>query len=428
MRQRFKKAATGGKFAKRSDQHSDCQRIEPEFSAIVEIIGVYELRIDVSHDQAQRQTKDHDGQHGNCQSLCIHNDNVVYSWPPFSTSRYWVESWEFSRLRKLGFDFVRLTVDTAIFLASDSARRSELNRILLDRVRMLHAYGFNVIVDLHPVAQNPAFAPTEIAKNSAVFDQYTTLAAQVARELALLPPDRTVFEPINEPFLPAAELTTWQGMAERLHREIRAVAPDLAVVMTGAMWGHYRALLRLNTDAFRGSNLFYTFHYYEPHTFTHQGVDKELARYVSGLTWPPSEPESAVVARAEAAIAADRKLSAEERAKWSQTTKKLIADYYLTDPSPTKLETDFKSVADWARRNGIANERILVGEFGVTAAGGALPSDRMNWLSAVHTLAEQFNFAWALWAYRGWGGMALADDSAERKLDELVVKALKLTV
>lgn len=352
--------------------------------------------------------------------------DTVYTWPPFSQPRFRIETWELQRIRKLGFDFIRLTVDPAIFLASDETRRQDLKKVLLDRIGLLLSHDLNVIVDMAPVAQNPKFAPAEIASNPAIFDAYCASAAQIAQDLLVLPQNRIVFEPINEPILPAAELGKWQSMLERMHQQIRAVAPDMPIVLTGAMWGHFKALVRLDCRPFRGSNAFYTFHYYDPHAFTHQAVDKEVERYITGLGWPPTEPQADVLARAEAAIAADRKLDPAMRDKWMQTTRKVISDYYATKPSAQAIETDFNIVAEWAARNGISNDRILVGEFGMTRAGGASPEDRANWLQAVRAASESRGFPWALWAYRGWGGMALADDTPARALDEPVLSALRM--
>jgi hypothetical protein len=353
---------------------------------------------------------------------------VVYVWPPFSTPRHRIEPWEMKRIRKIGFDFVRLTVDPAIFLASDESRRAELNDLLLDRLNALVEAGLNVIVDLHPVAQNPNFAPKEIVSsdNPAVFTSYCEFASKLAALLAALPQDRIAFEPINEPILNGQDLPRWQGMAERLHQVIRAAAADLPVVMTGAMWGHYKALLRLDCRPFRGSNLFYTFHYYDPHTFTHQGIDKEGERYVRGIQWPPREPQIAVETRSAELIDSDSKLQPVERENRHRITTKLIADYYRSTPSEGRIAADFNTLSAWAAENGIARDRILMGEFGMTRNGGAAIEDRLRWLQVVRTNAERLGFAWALWGYRGWGGMALADDSPSRNLDTEVLRALNL--
>jgi hypothetical protein len=355
---------------------------------------------------------------------------VTYVWPPFGTRRYQIEPWELQRFRKLGFDFVRLTVDPAIFLASDEERQAELRNLVVDRVRMLNDNELSVIVDLAPISQDPKFAPARIVTRDdpSVFFAYCASAAKLGASLAALPQDRVVFEPLNEPSLLSNELSRWQSMAEMLHAKVRSAAPELALVMTGALWGHFKALLRLDTRPFRGSNLFYTFHYYDPHTFTHQGVASEGARYISGLRWPAVEAQEQAQARAAAAVVADSRLDAQSRQRWQAITHKLIADYYATGTSPEIINADFASVADWAKRNDIPSERILLGEFGMTREGGANRNDRIKWITAVHAAAERHGFPWALWVYRGTGGMALADDSATHALDTDVANSLDLAL
>ena len=53
-----------------------------------------------------------------------------------------------------------------------------------------------------------------------------------------------------------------------------------------------------------------------------------------------------------------------------------------------------------------------------------LGEDRARWLRAVRDAAEEFGFAWALWAYKGYGGMALLDNKDQ--IDIAIVKALDL--
>jgi hypothetical protein len=109
-----------------------------------------------------------------------------------------------------------------------------------------------------------------------------------------------------------------------------------------------------------------------------------------------------------------------------QVTRKLLSDYELTGHDRARMRADFKAVADWAARQGIPAQRVFLGEFGCTSMANhvRLGPDRVQWLRAVRETAEEFGFGWALWAYKGYGGMALFDE--KNSIDVDIAAALNL--
>jgi hypothetical protein len=356
-----------------------------------------------------------------------------YVWPPFLSANYKISDVELSRLVDSGFDFVRVTADPSIFATAHTSRRGYLNDLVQKTVSHLIASGFKVVFDLHPVGVNPDYAPSKLieSRSSEVFKSYANLVERMAGVLKNFPHDRLAFELMNEPMLTRdAELPGWQAMLEELHARARAGAPDLPLVLTGAMWGDAKALMRLDTSPFKQSNVLYTFHYYDPHTFTHQGVNGDEAQFISDLAWPSGKDNiEQVRERALARIAQDLKLDRNDRASKVAVTTKLLSDYLKTNHNFEQIRADFGAVARWASQNGISRDRILLGEFGCvgTSNNEPLSKDRLDWLRAVRTTAQEFEFPWALWAYKGWGGMALADATG-RQLDQGVLAALGLSL
>src|SRR4051812_24504635 len=51
---------------------------------------------------------------------------LTYPRPPFGGKRYEMSRGELDRLRSVGFDFIRLTADPSIWLASSATERGEL--------------------------------------------------------------------------------------------------------------------------------------------------------------------------------------------------------------------------------------------------------------------------------------------------------------
>jgi endoglucanase len=351
-----------------------------------------------------------------------------YEWPPFEAPNYQISDEELARLRAMGFDFLRVTADPSIFIAVDKARQEYLKELVRRTMNRFISAGFKVIFDLHPVSVNPEYAPLKLVESidSAAFRGYTDLVEQIARSLDDLPHEKFAFELMNEPWLASeAEVARWQPMLEALHRRAREGSPTLPLVLSGAQWGDAKALMQLNLRAFKGSNVLYTFHYYDPHTYTQQGVEGDDGEFLAGLQWPVSH-ENIAKARdaALARIDATKQLPATlQRIK--EATRKLLSDYELTAHDRNRMRNDFGAVAAWASREGVPRERIFLGEFGCVASAHQSPlgDDRVQWLRAIRDTAQEFGFAWALWAYKGYGGMALYD---EGKIDKGIAKALDL--
>jgi hypothetical protein len=359
---------------------------------------------------------------------------VDYVWPPFATLDYSTSSDTLAALQRVGFTFVRLTLDPAIFIASDAGRRQGLVAIVLDRVGQIMGAGFEVVVDLHPVAENPAYAPAQLTMiGSPVFPAYLEIAAMLAGALGRLPPEKVALELMNEPLLTGPEgVARWQGLQQSLYSACRMAAPDLALVLTGANWSAARELTAVDTTPFRAGNVIYAFHYYDPHIFTHQGVSKAIPeRYFDGLLWPPNRSQAdQVAALVRQRIDADQTLSADKRGEAIASAERALARYLAFGDGDRKIHEDFAMVARWAEAHGVAG-RVLLGEFGANQSATETPAQqqgRMDWLAAVRRGAEAEGFGWAYWALEdvsaNRGGFRLLPAGSEIDFEPGVLRSL----
>lgn len=343
--------------------------------------------------------------------------SLDYVWPPFRRAENAISDDELARLAAMGFDYLRVTVDPGIFLAAKEPRFKELTELTVAMARRLIGAGFSVILDLHPTEVNPAYGPKKVVDgvDGPVFLAYARIVEKLARAFDALPHDRFLFEMMNEPWLyTPRDMEQWQRMMTLLHAKARAAAPELPLVVTGAKWSDAKALMQLDLAPFRDSNVFYTFHYYDPHTWTHQGVESDAeTRHLSGLRWPPERGNidavtKAAVVHAEEATASSGFTAA---AREKRAARDVLTDYFRTGHDPARVVDDFAAVAQWAKSNRLSSDRIFLGEFGCvkTALGQTLP-DRLPWFSAVREAAEANGFPWALWVYKGYGGMAVVSD------------------
>jgi endoglucanase len=204
------------------------------------------------------------------------SDPNRYVFPAFVGPNYETSDALLRNVAAAGFDFVRLTIDPGPFLQFTGSKREALDQQLKGAVERLLRNGFCVLVDFHPVSQVPKYAPEKLvqAEDDPLFIAYAGVIGRTAHLLATLHTNRVALEVMNEPQYGWDPATTvrWQRLLEHLHREARAEAPDLLLVLTGARGGDIKGLLALNPEPFKRSRVLYSFHYYEPHDFTHQGV------------------------------------------------------------------------------------------------------------------------------------------------------------
>jgi hypothetical protein len=352
-----------------------------------------------------------------------------YVWPPYEGQRYATSDHELVQLRLAGFDFIRLTTDPGVWLASDANQAAELARTTHSLVERLIGAGFNVILDLHPIKLNPEYAPLRLvaADDDAGFKAYVDIVRQFATTVRDIAPDRIALELMNEPpAMRSADLKRWPSMLELLHAGARTAAPHLPLVLTGSAWSSHRALIDIDPTPFRDSDVLFTFHFYEPEALTHQGVANLNWQYIRDLSWPAKGTLDAAVSRSEEAISSDQTLDDQARSLARTRTRKILTDYFAIAQGPGRIQAEFAKVARWASRYEIPAQRILLGEFGCVRPQGDADDGWLQWLAAVREAAESNGFAWSYWAYKGWGGMSLVDDEQPTTLSSDVVGALGL--
>ena len=344
---------------------------------------------------------------------------------------------EAKRLRIAGFDFVRLTVDPGVFMLLSGPSLRQATDALLAGIDSLQAAGLSVIVDMHPISRvhpDPASAYAGVkALEGGVEDPTARRFENTAAALAKVLDDhygrasQIAFELLNEPDLPCGA-PSWRNQQAALLHAVRDSAPRLTLILTGSCWGGIDGLVALEAADYPDSNTIYSFHFYDPYRFTHQGTKTDdINRYTSGLPYPTSEHRLGSI---------ENSVSSRLPPQSSDTRKAIafMKDKYLSDVWDfARVDAQMERVAAWARDNNVLPSRILMGEFGVNADRNGVPGahaeDRMRWLTDVRRAAEARGFRWAMWLYRGnnKGGdeFDLVIDG-KKKLDQNALSALGL--
>ena len=369
----------------------------------------------------------------------------VYRWPPYQAVDEWrtryrgLADWpggdEFARIRSLGFDFIRLTVDPGPLLASEGEKRQEALNILAEDVKLVTASGLKVVFNLHIVTQVPEYGGDAIIEqpaDSEAVGRYVAMIADVARMLAPLGSDKVAFEPFNEPQHYPCEGRSdgqWQKIMAKAMAAIRAVTSELTLVATGACGGDVTGLVDLD-PSFDDPNLYYSFHMYEPHVFTHQRSEDE-GGFASGLPWPAgSGSPGAVIEMLRAHMAAAGISEAEQEG----TILKLgpvISQYFTEGWGESQVVARVGEALDWAAKHDIPTSRLFMGEFGVIGMSddgrvGAFNPDRLRYLEAVRSEAEKHDIPWSVWEYANPWGMSVILPAGPAIPDTEMLKALGL--
>lgn len=202
-----------------------------------------------------------------------------------------LESSYFVRIREAGFDSIRLPVRWSAHAAKEAPYTIEDS--FFERVdwalEQAEENGLSIVLNLHHYLE--LFEEPE--KHEA---RFLALWSQIANRYKDAQPS-VFFEPLNEP---NTELTSdkWNALIPKVIAVIRKTNPDRPLVMGVANWSNVEytpRLVLLDDDP----NLILTFHYYSPHSFTHQGTpwSEPKFRNLKGIRWLGTDEEKQAVTR-----------------------------------------------------------------------------------------------------------------------------------
>ncbi len=277
---------------------------------------------------------------------------------------------DLARLKSLGLDFVRLPLDPGPFLAATPSQRETLLGDVMAAVRLALAQGLSVVVNPHinGATHHWNHGRLLMSADTPGFALYRALVVELAARLQRLDTSRLALEPVNEP-THTCGAREWDVMQESLLSAARSTAPALTLVATGACGSMIAGLEPLKTAPLkRFAPLLYTFHFYEPYLFSHQGapwMTEPVYRSLNNVPWPASAGSlQATLASVRARMAADRGRSeAEKRAAYAET-ERVLKVYFDANPDRWFIDKYLTMVRRWAEREGVPTKHIMMGEFG----------------------------------------------------------------
>jgi hypothetical protein len=350
---------------------------------------------------------------------------------PYPDRRRVVTAAQVDLVAAQGFDFVRLPMDPAPLLAlGPGARQDALIADIRAGAEIALGAGLDAVVDLHSIPRPDEHWGTD-AVVGPLWNDYLALVERVAAALDGLPPDRVAFEPLNEPTLDCESVwgdaaPRWPAMLLDLHAAARAGAPMLPIVLSGACWGGVEGLEQIDPAVFADPDLIWSFHSYDPFTFTHQGANwvEGAERYLAGLAYPPSTLAPADAGRIVAGAEARAREAGDAAA--ADRIAGIVSDYLAQ--ADTAAGDEIQRAAAWADRHGVPRARLILGEFGALRRAHGLeapPPSQHRFLSDKRGAAEAAGIGWAVWTWVGDMGVAV-DGDPDRRLGGETCAALGL--
>lgn len=280
---------------------------------------------------------------------------------------------DFAQIARWGFDHVRIPLDYNVIQNGDGSMKPEGLARIDAALALCEKYGLHTVLDLHKTQgfsfdkgeQESGFFESE-AYQKKFYAIWECFAARYGRMH-----ERVIFELLNEvterEYLPA-----WKRISRECVRRIRRFAPETFVLLGSYRWNSARTLPEL--DAPYDDHVLYNFHFYEPHSFTHQGAYWE-APY--------------------------RDISARYRYAESGASEAYFEDFLA--PAFEKAEKE--------------NCELYCGEYGVIDV--VPPKEALKWFRDLHAVFERHGVARCLWSYKQMD-FGLSDERMDGVREELL--------
>jgi aryl-phospho-beta-D-glucosidase BglC (GH1 family) len=319
----------------------------------------------------------------------------------------WVTADDVALVKSMGFDHVRLSVNPEPMMRHNMADilPPEYLGYLDAAVKMILGHGLAVIIDMHPESEFKA----RLVQHDDAVEQFSDYWRAMAQHYSTYDPEMVYFEVLNEPEF--RDRYRWAGVQAKLAAAIREGAPQHTIVAAGANWSDVEDLIVLTPLS--DPNVIYNFHFYDPHTFTHQGATwgTNYWHFENKLAYPAS-------------LATARKVAASEPDAYNRLQ---VLRYGLDHWDANRIAIEIGQAAEWGKH---WNVPLTCNEFGVFRRVSD-PQDRARWIHDVRTTLEGYGIGWNMWDFGGRDGgkgfgVVNGPKEGPNTPDEVTVEALGL--
>jgi len=289
---------------------------------------------------------------------------------------------DFERIKSLGADAIRLPIN--LHAMTNGAPDYILDPLFLEfldeAVNWSEELQISLIMDNHTFDVN---SNTDPSIEGVLVKVWKQMAAHYKSRSGYV-----YYEVLNEPH--GISDAVWGSIQQSVIDAIRTVDTSHYIIVGGANWNNYYSLnpIPVYTDA----KLIYTFHFYDPFLFTHQGASWTNPSMVplAGVPFPYRASDMPVIPTS-------------LQGTWIESS----LNNYSNDGTVAKV----KSLIDVAANfKSTRNVPVFCGEFGVYIPNSR-DADRVYWYEEVRKYLEAKQIPWTIWDYQGGFGLFEKDSN-----------------
>lgn len=303
---------------------------------------------------------------------------------------------DLKKIKEIGADHVRLPIDYNLVEQEDGTPIPEGYKYIDRCVEWCSMYGLNMILDLHKTA---GYVFDDAANCGGFFEseplqnRFLALWSRLAAHYGKY--DFIAFDLLNEVSDDSIN-GVWNELAAKAVARIRNLAPHNWILIGGTNFNSISSVKNILPPP--DDRIVYSFHFYEPMIFTHQG-----GHWVGGM---------------DTSFRTSYPLTAKEYIEQSDTLLNGCCAETCRQVSPSASGTDLLlPLFDEAIR--AADERnvpLYCGEYGVIDL--AAPEYKLAWIKDIHSVFEKYGIGRAMWCYKEMD-FGLIDESCASIYDEL---------
>jgi endoglucanase len=283
---------------------------------------------------------------------------------------------DFEQIKSLGCDVIRLPIN--LHFMTNGEPDYTLDPLFLNMLD--HAVDWAEELQIHLILDNHTFDP-DIDTSPDVIHPLKKTWAQMAEHYKNRS-EYIYYEILNEPH--GIDDATWSQIQQEVIDVIREHDTEHYIVVGGADWNSYNNLSDL--PVYADDKLIYTFHFYDPFIFTHQGA-----------TW--GSPSMASLANVPFPYSASQMPPTPNDLKGTWVEGAI--NNYANEGTVNRVRQLIDiAVAFKTQRN----VPVFCGELGVYIPNSN-NADRIYWYEVVTSYLNQKGIPWTMWDYKGSFGL-----------------------
>jgi endoglucanase len=283
---------------------------------------------------------------------------------------------DFIDIKALGADVIRLPIN--LHYMTDGAPEYNIEPLFLNFLNEVVNWATELEMNL--IFDNHTFDPATNT-DANIGDVLIPVWKQMARHYKNSS-KYIYYEILNEPHGITDAL--WNSIQMEVIDSIRTIDTMHTIIIGPAGWNSFHNLSAM--PIYTDDNLIYTFHFYDPFLFTHQGASWTDPSMVPLANMPfPYDPNNMP------------EFPNELVGTWIQST----FNNYKNDGTLTNLHKMI-DIADVFQKQ--RNVKLFCGEFGVYIPNSN-NEQRVNWYYEVRKYMESKNITWTIWDYQGGFGL-----------------------